>query len=102
MKILYQRISVMANSILNSYQSGLSNTIPICEILVNIKEFLRIQEVSNIDDVGLVSPDCMSAFDELNHEYLLEILKIMGFPYEFIMLYNNILKNRNLKIFVNN
>jgi hypothetical protein len=90
------RTNKILNSILTTTQTGY---IPGKQITDNCRLIEEIIELSNNEnqDAYLITLDAQKAFDSVDHDYLLKILKCYGFPLEYIrwikIIYTNLRSN---------
>ena len=91
-KIIYSRIERIVDQLLGPTQCAYRKSKDISDVVLNLNEYIagiRERKYKKI----LMSLDFSAAFDSLNHDFILEVLRHFNFPPQFIRVIKNYLED---------
>jgi len=101
MKCLFRRISMVSESLFHPMQHGLKGMRPVHDLLLHIREIIRFARIMEPSGLAILSTDFTGAYDSIYHSFLTSVLHQMGFPKLMVMIIDQILARRSIRLLIN-
>ncbi|CAG2188175.1 unnamed protein product [Mytilus edulis] len=99
-KFLSKNLSKILNKLLDKNQTGAGPEKLISDNLLSIESILEYMDLNGISGI-LISFDQEKAFDRVEHEFIIQVLRAMNFPSNFIRWIEIIYTNISSKVIIN-